>query len=85
MALRFAARRNAQIAERISDPPARRIPTVTTAVIGVILLVHALVIVALALTASTTTFLALKTPSAWLSSAAAWPRWCSGSAASTRD
>ena len=62
VALRFAARRNAQIAERISDPPARRIPTVTTAVIGVILLVHALVIVALALTASTTTFLALKTP-----------------------
>jgi uncharacterized membrane protein YbhN (UPF0104 family) len=35
---------------------------VITAVIGVILLVHALVIVALALIASTTTFLALKAP-----------------------
>ena len=62
VALRFAARRNAQIAERISDPQARRIPTVTTAVIGVVVLVHALVMVALALTASTTTFLALKAP-----------------------
>jgi hypothetical protein len=62
VALRVAARRNAQIAERISDLQARRILTVITAVIGVILLVHALVIVTLALTASTTTFLALKAP-----------------------
>ena len=51
-----------QIAERIGDPQARRISTVITGAIGVILLVHALVIVALALTASTTTFLALKAP-----------------------
>jgi hypothetical protein len=62
VALRLAARRNIEIAERISDPRARRIPTVVTGVIGVILLVHALVIVVLALTASTTTFLALKAP-----------------------
>ncbi len=62
VALQLAARRNTQIAERISDPQAGRITTVTTGVIGVILFVHALVIVALALTASTTTFLALKPP-----------------------
>ncbi len=61
-ALQLAARRNTQIAERIGDPQARRIPTVTTGVIGVILLVHALVMVALALTTSTTTFLALSRP-----------------------
>ncbi len=60
--LRLAARRNTQIAEQISEPHARRIITVVTWAIGVILLVHALVIVALALTASTTTFLILKTP-----------------------
>ena len=60
--LRLAARRNPQIAERISDPQARRIPTVVTWVIGVILLVHTAVVIALALTTSTTTFLALKPP-----------------------
>jgi hypothetical protein len=58
--LRLAARRSTDIAERASAPQARRISTVTTGVIGVILLVHALVIVGLALTTSTTTFLALK-------------------------
>jgi hypothetical protein len=58
--LRLAARRSADIAERASSPQARRISTVATGVIGVILLVHALAIVALALTTSTTTFLALK-------------------------
>ena len=62
VALQLAARRNAQITERIADPQARRVSTVTTGVIGVILLVHALVIVALALTTSTTIFLALKLP-----------------------
>ncbi len=60
--LQLAARRNSQIAERIGDPQARRVSTVTTGVIGVILLVHALVMVALALTTSTTTFLALSRP-----------------------
>jgi hypothetical protein len=58
--LRLAGRRSTDIAERASSPQARRISTVTTGVIGVILLVHALVIVALALTTSTATFLALK-------------------------
>ncbi len=60
LVLRIAARRNTDIAQLASSPEVRRISTVTTGVIGVILLVHALVIVALALTTSTTTFLALK-------------------------
>lgn len=60
--LRRAARREPQIAERIGDPQARRVATVTTGAIGAVLLVHALVMVALALTTSTTTFLAVKTP-----------------------
>jgi len=62
VALRLAARRNTQIAERIAEPQARRILTVSTAVIGLILLVHALAIVALAFTASTSTFLVVKRP-----------------------
>lgn len=62
VAAQLAARRNTQIAERIATPQARQITTVTTWVIGVILLVHAAVIVALALTTSTTTFLALSRP-----------------------
>lgn len=62
VALRIAARRDTQIAERIAAPRTRRISTVTTGVVGVILLVHALVMVALALTVSTTTFLALSRP-----------------------
>lgn len=60
MALRLAARRSPDIAERASSPQARRISTVITGAIGVILLVHALAIVTLALTTSTTTFLAVK-------------------------
>jgi hypothetical protein len=62
LALQLAARRNAEIAGRISDPPARRIAAVTTAVTGIILVVHAVVIAALALTVSTTVFLAAKAP-----------------------
>ncbi len=60
--LQRAGRRNAEIAERLGAPQARRIPAVATGVIGLILLVHAVVVVALALTTSTTTFLALKQP-----------------------
>jgi UDP-N-acetylmuramyl pentapeptide phosphotransferase/UDP-N-acetylglucosamine-1-phosphate transferase len=60
--VRRTARRNPQIAERISNPYAHRIPTVSTGAIGAILLVHALVMVALALATSTTIFLALKLP-----------------------
>jgi hypothetical protein len=60
--LRLAARRKAQIAMRPDDTQTRRISTVTTGVIGAILLVHALVMVALALTTSTAIFLTLKLP-----------------------
>jgi hypothetical protein len=60
--LRLAARRNPGLAERAGDPQVRWMMSVTTAAIGVILLVHALVMVALALTTSTTTFLALSRP-----------------------
>ncbi len=62
VALRLAGRRNPQLAERASDPQARRVLTVTTGAIGVILLVHAVAITALALTTSTSTFLAVKSP-----------------------
>jgi hypothetical protein len=60
--LQRVARRNTEIAERLGDPQARRIATMATGVIGLILLVHAAVVIALALTTSTTTFLALKQP-----------------------
>jgi hypothetical protein len=60
--LRLVARRNAQVAERIQQPGMDRISTVTTAAVGAILLVHAIVIVALALTTSTTTYLAISRP-----------------------
>jgi hypothetical protein len=62
MILRVATRRDARIAERAGDPRARRVSIVTTGVIGVILVVHALVMVTLALTTSTTVFLALSRP-----------------------
>lgn len=64
--LQLAARRNAQVAERIRRPGARRISTVTTGVIGVILLVHALIMVVLALTTSTTTYLTVSRPITWM-------------------
>lgn len=60
--LRLAARRDPEISVRAGEPQVRRIMTVTTACIGVILLAHALVTVALALTTSTTTFLAVSRP-----------------------
>jgi hypothetical protein len=62
MALRLAARRNPQIAERITRPGINRISTVTTAALAAILLVHAAVIIALAVTTSTATYLALSRP-----------------------
>jgi hypothetical protein len=60
--LQLATRRCTEIAERLRHPNAHRICAVTTWVIGVILLVHALVMVALALTTSTATFLAIQRP-----------------------
>lgn len=66
LALQVAARRNDRVAERIRNPATPRIATVSTVVIGLILLVHALILVVLALAASTATFLALSRPVSWL-------------------
>lgn len=66
LALQLAGRRNTRIAERIARPQARRITTVTTLVVGAILLVHALAMVVLALTTSTTTFLVISRPITWV-------------------
>jgi hypothetical protein len=63
--LQLMARRNAQIAERIRRPQARRITTVSTAVIGLILLVHAVALIILAMTVSTATYLAASKPISW--------------------
>jgi hypothetical protein len=65
-ALQLVARRNAQVAERIRQPGARRITTVSTAVIGLLLVVHAVVLVVLAVSTSTSTFLAVSRPVSWL-------------------
>jgi hypothetical protein len=65
LVLRLAARRNADIAERLRAPGIRRITTVSTLVIGLILVVHALVLITLALTTSTATYLALSKPISW--------------------
>ena len=66
VALQFATRRNAEFAPRLRSPGARRITTVSTVVIGVILVVHAVLLIALALTTSTTTFLAVSRPISWI-------------------
>lgn len=65
LVLRLAARRNPDIGERLRAPGADRIVTVSTVVIGVILVIHALVLIILALTASTGTYLALSRPVSW--------------------
>lgn len=59
MALRLLARRNAQAARMLADPAVRRTATVSTAIIGAILLVYAIAITILALTLPTGTFLAV--------------------------
>jgi hypothetical protein len=59
MVLRLAARRNAQAARLLADPAIRRTATVETAIIGAMLLAHAIAITILALTLSTATFLAI--------------------------
>jgi hypothetical protein len=56
MALRTLARRNAHAGRMLADPAIRRTATVETAIIGAILLVHAIAITILALTLSTGTF-----------------------------
>lgn len=65
-ALQLVARRNAQVAGRIGRPGVRRIATVSTVVIGVLLVVHALVLVVLAVSTSTTTFLTVSRPVSWV-------------------
>jgi hypothetical protein len=60
------ARRNVQVAERIRQPGVRRITTVSTVVIGALLVVHAVVLVVLAVSTSTSTFLAVSRPVSWL-------------------
>jgi hypothetical protein len=62
----LAARRNATLAVRIRRPEARRIASVATGAIGAILLVHAVLLVVLALTTSTVTFLAVSRPVSWV-------------------
>jgi hypothetical protein len=60
--LQLVARRSPQVAHRICRPGAEQIATVTTAVVGTLLVVHAVVMVALALHTSTEAFLAFQRP-----------------------
>ncbi len=66
VALQLVARRNPQAAERIHQPGADRIATVSTVVIGALLVVHAVAATVLALSTSTGTFLAVSRPVSWL-------------------
>jgi hypothetical protein len=65
LALQLAARRSPQLRERTASPGLRHRANVVTAAVGLILLVHAAVLVVLALTTSTTTFLAVSKPITW--------------------
>jgi drug/metabolite transporter (DMT)-like permease len=60
--LQLVARRSPQVAQRIHRPGVERIATVTTTVVGALLVVHAAVMVVLALHTSTAAFLALQRP-----------------------
>jgi hypothetical protein len=62
VALGLRARRSPQLAAHLRHPGVVRIATVSTAVVGVLLLVHAAVMVILAIDTSTATFLALQRP-----------------------
>jgi hypothetical protein len=59
MAMRCAARRNQVVARRIRDPVIRRRAGLVTALAGALLVVHAVVMVILALTVSTAAYLAV--------------------------
>lgn len=63
---RFAARRNQALGVRLNVPGADHILTVSTVVVGAILVVHALAMLALALNTDTTTFLAVSRPLSWV-------------------
>ncbi len=67
LVLQIAARRNPGIAERLRapGPGVHRITTVSTLVIGAILVVHAAVLIIIALTTSTGTYLAVSKPISW--------------------
>jgi hypothetical protein len=60
----LAARRNPQLAEQIDRPGTHRMANVTTAAVGVILVVHAVVLILLALTTLTSTSWRSPAPSA---------------------
>jgi hypothetical protein len=62
LVMQFLGRTNADIAERIRRPAAPRILAVSTVVVGATLIVHAVVLVLLALNTSTATFLAVHEP-----------------------
>jgi FtsH-binding integral membrane protein len=63
--MRLAARRNPALQRVVDGPAARRNSTVMTALLGTMLLLHALVLLALALTESTSTFLSVSRPAGW--------------------
>ncbi|GAA3530934.1 hypothetical protein GCM10022222_12470 [Amycolatopsis ultiminotia] len=65
LALRLAARRGAEHRSPLAGAALHRALTVQTAVIGGMLVVHALVILTLALALPTTTFLAVSQPAGW--------------------
>jgi hypothetical protein len=64
-AIKAMARRNPDVAERANDPASRHRLSMITAAIGAILVVHAIVLIVLALTTSTTLFLAISRPISW--------------------
>jgi hypothetical protein len=65
LVLQALGRTRPDIAERIRRPAARRITTVATVVIGAVLVVHAVVLILLALNTSTETYLAVSKPVSW--------------------
>lgn len=62
LVLQLIARRNPRVAQRLQRPETHRLTTVSTGVVGAILLVHAIALVILALNTSTTMFLSLSRP-----------------------
>jgi hypothetical protein len=65
LVLQALGRTRPDIAERIRRPAARPITTVATVVIGAVLVVHAVVLILLALNTSTETYLAVSKPVSW--------------------
>lgn len=63
--LQFLAPRNPRARAALRDPARRRASAVVTALVGAMLLVHAVVLLGLALTQPTGTFLAVSRPVGW--------------------